>query len=96
MNRKQQEQHKRSPVNLEDVALVRMFKTPMGERSLKYLEAIFYNNSTYAQGDSHFTAYKVGQQDVVGFIRETIMLVESQPQPGIIIAGDENEGRESQ
>ena len=71
--------------------MVRMFKTPLGVESLKYLEAIFYNNSTFVQGDSHMTAYKVGQQDVIGFVKETITLVEAQPAPGVIVVGG-NEG----
>jgi hypothetical protein len=73
-----------------------MFKTPLGERSLTYLEAVFFNNSTFAQGDPHLTSYKVGQQDVIGFIRETMALVESQPASGIVVVAGGNEGGEPQ
>jgi hypothetical protein len=74
---KQRGQRKELAPTDADVNLVRVFESENGKKALAYLEAIFYNNSCFAKGDSYFTHYKVGQQDVVGFIKETIDMVKS-------------------
>lgn len=81
----------RSPVTPEDRILTRVFETPDGKMVLKYLEAIFYNNSTFVQGNdnTNYIMYKIGQQDVVGFIHETMGLVN---QPHIVGVGQPKEG----
>ena len=76
MTLKRQAPPKRSPINDEDMILAQLFKSALGQRTLQYLEAIFFNNSTFVQGDMYLTAYKIGQQDVMGFIQETMKEVE--------------------
>lgn len=72
----------RSQVTREDRLLHMAFtETENGKKTLEYLKSIFYNNSTFVQGDenTNLIMYKIGQQDVIGFILETINLVESEP-----------------
>ena len=79
-------QTQKQPVLREDRMLTTLFETEEGKQVLEYLESMFYNNSTFVRGDTNLTMYKIGQQDVIGFIRETMALVN---QPRIEGVGNE-------
>jgi hypothetical protein len=79
MQQKQKDRPKRSPVTMEDRVLTQAFETEGGKIALEYLEALFYNNSVFVQKDenTNLIMYKAGQQDVIGFIKETMKEVNS-------------------
>lgn len=56
----------------EDKTMFLTFNSHNGQKALKILRERFYDHSPYSKGDSHHTTYMVGQQDVVGFILESI------------------------
>ena len=74
----------RQKATREDRILTKVFETDDGKTALKYLEAIFYNNSTFDPNSVNMVMYKVGQQDVIGFIKETMEIVN---QPTIVSVG---------
>lgn len=58
----------------------RVFESGDGKEVLEYLSSLFYDVSVYTKGDSHDTAFKAGQRDVILFILQMIAYVQ-QPQP---------------
>ena len=56
----------------EDAKMQQLFTSPLGKEVLDYLSLVFFDNSVYEKGDSTHTAYRAGQQDVIGFIKEGI------------------------
>ena len=56
----------------EDIDMSRLFSTELGKKTLDYLSRVFYDNSVYERNDPYHTAYRAGQQDVIGFIKEGI------------------------
>ena len=65
-------------ISKEDKILIHVFRdTTNGQKVLKYLERVFFNDSVYEKGDPYHTAYRAGQQDVVGFIKQTLTLKEA-------------------
>lgn len=87
MNRKPQEQPKRPQVTDFDRKMHALFNSTVGKEVKRVLEGIFFNNSTFVAGDPHYTSYKVGQQDVIGFINESMYLVETEPSSIISVGG---------
>jgi len=88
MTRQYKEAPKRPQVTDMDKKIHTLFNSELGKEVLKIFEQLFYNNSTFVQGDgnTNFIMYKIGQQDVVGFIKESMYLVETTP--SIVVPGD--------
>jgi len=63
---------------IQDRKIYRLFTSPEGKEVLDTLRALFYDRSAYRVGDPHHTSYQAGQQDVVGFILESIKTVEEE------------------
>ena len=54
------------------------FGTISGEKVLRYLEEEFAGSTPYTLGDSHDTARKVGNQEVIDYIRAMLQYNQSE------------------
>lgn len=59
-------------IEMDNKQIETCFATPSGVEALAILDRLFFNISTYEQGDSYHTTYKSGCRDVVGFIHSCI------------------------
>jgi hypothetical protein len=55
----------------EDKIIARILGTPDGKELMAILSERFFDKSVYVLGDPYHTAYQAGQQDVIGFLRES-------------------------
>lgn len=76
MDRRQQQKDKlkdiRDRQNQDEFAISEAFKGAHGEKALKILEELFYERPSYTRGEPNHTAFREGQRDVVGYIKEAI------------------------
>lgn len=51
--------------------LGKLFNTPMGKEALVILTEAFYNTISFTSGDTHVSAFKEGQRDIVQVLRNS-------------------------
>ena len=56
----------------ENRCVAECFATPNGKECLALLRKLFYDRPSYQKGDAYHTAFREGQRDVVGYIRQAI------------------------
>lgn len=55
-----------------DKKIAQVFGTLQGKEVLEIFEDMWVRVSLFVPGDSHATAYKVGQSDLINFIKDSI------------------------
>lgn len=58
-----------SPDDYEKIG--KLFTTKLGEEVLDSLSKTFYNSISFTPGDSHITAFKEGQRDIIQVLRKS-------------------------
>jgi hypothetical protein len=56
--------------NREQKIIQAVLSTPQGKEFLSLLMDLFYHNNPYVKGDTHHTAYLLGQREVVAYLRD--------------------------
>ena len=59
-------------LNEADERMVKLFSSPNGEQVLDDLKGMFMDGKMFMGADTHTTAYRIGQHDVIGFIIDTV------------------------
>lgn len=54
------------------------FKGSDGIKAMAILEELFYDRPSYHQGDPYHTAFREGQRDVVGYIKQALKTGQTQ------------------
>lgn len=59
-------------ISSEDFEILgRLFNTPLGEKGLGILTKTFYDTISFTPGDTHVSAFKEGQRDIVQVLRNS-------------------------